>query len=171
VKKTLSKAGISSKIFPATSSLGERRRKIKAMGIPFTVEIGPNEIKRSEVQIKQRIPLTVISTKVMQLPSALRIQSRSLEKVIKSRAFKQFKSLNRIAKSKKDLLDFTKNEFLTKATFCDEPTCYKKASKITGKEIIGRAYEESLRDKSKCIICGKKAIQNLYFGVKWKGEK
>ena len=171
IEKHFFKNGISSEVFLATSSLGERRKKIKAMGIPFIIEIGPNEIKSLIVQIKQRAFPPIIHSKITQLPSVIKAQSESLEKVIKSRAVEQFKALNRVAKSKINFLRFVKNEFLTKASFCDEPTCYEGISKLTGKEIIGRTYNESPSGKSKCIICERKAVQNLYFGVKWKGEK
>lgn len=135
------------------------------------VEIGPNEIKKLTVQIKQRTIESNINSKIMQLPKVIRDLGESLEKVIKDRSYEQFRSLNRIAKTKVDLLNFVKNEFLTKAPFCDESTCYEKISEVTGREIIGREYKESISRNSSCVICKKKSVQNLYFGIKWKGEK
>ena len=171
IEKYLLSKEITSKVFLATSSLGERRRKIKAMGIPFIIEIGPNEIKSSVIQVKQRIETNVVNCSLEKLPKIIKTQCKSLEKTIKSRAVGQFKLLNCTAKSKVDFLYFAKNELLTKASFCDKSTCYEGISKQTGKKIIGRAYDESLDSKDKCIICGKTAVQNLYFGVKWRGEK
>ena len=171
IEKYLLSKEITSKVFLATSSLGERRRKIKAMGIPFIIEIGPNEIKSSVIQVKQRIETNVVNCSLEKLPKIIKTQCKSLEKTIKSRAVGQFKLLNRTAKSKVDFLYFARNELLTKASLCDKSTCYEGISKQTSKKIIGRAYDESLDSKDKCIICGKTAVQNLYFGAKWRGEK
>jgi prolyl-tRNA synthetase len=171
IRAYLIKKKIIVKIFPAINSLGERRRKIAAMGIPFVVEIGPREIKNSWAFLKPRAFLHPVNTEIKKIPAAITSLSRQLERIIKSRALQHFGSLNRCAKSKQELIKFTKEEFLTKALFCDEPSCYEKASRSTKAEIIGRACNDIQNSKNRCIICGNKAIQNIYFGIKWKGEK
>lgn len=171
LKNYLSKNGISSEVFNAKSSLGERRRKIVAMGVPFLMEVGKEEIRSSMLHIKQRGFSTTIQTKIKNLPRTIKVQSKILEKAIKTKTMEQFNLLNRSAKSKEEFLHFVEDEFLTKAPFCDKPFCYEKAAECTGKEIIGRAYNIILNDRTKCVNCGKSAVQSLYFGVKWKGEK
>lgn len=167
----LKKRGISAKIFPATLSLGERRKKIAAMGIPFSIEYGPNELKSDILQIKLRNTPTTVKSRLKNLDKTLFRLSHFTQKSLHKHALGQFKAVNRIANSRKDLIKFTKSEFLTRASFCNEPDCHLKACKLTSVELIGRDYNSSLHNKSKCILCKNPASQTLYFGIKWKGEK
>lgn len=171
LKKYLLEQGLTSREFPATSTLGDRRKKIAAMGIPFSIEFGANEIKSSVVHIKQRGLPSVISTKIKELSDLISVQSKILEKTIKLKAIQQFSSLNQSAKSKTEFFSFAKDDLLTKASFCHESACWSEVSKQAAKEIIGRSYDTKPGSRTKCIICKDKAVQYLYFGVKWKGEK
>lgn len=171
VKRLLLKEGISVKEFPATSSLGERRKKILAMGIPFLIELGENEKKSLVVRVKLRDGWPSVETVLSELPQVIKAESRKLEKRIKLTAQEQFLERNRTANSTDELKKFTRNELLVKAPFCNEPNCYLKTQKAVGKEIVGSEYKVKPGKEIKCIGCGKPAEQNLYFGIKWKGEK
>ncbi len=168
----LSKKGIVSKNFPAVSSLGERRRKVTAMGIPFLIEIGSNEIKSSSVLIKERV-LTHNSTEceIKEIPYIIKKRGKIMNKFIKQKAFKEFNLLTKSVKLKKNFLYCLKDEILTESFFCNNPNCYNKMAELSNREIIGRNYKAKINKKSKCIVCGKTASQGIYFGIKWKGEK
>lgn len=171
IKKLLLHEDISVKEFPATSSLGDRRKKILAMGIPFSIELGENERISLVVKIKQRGLTSMISTNLLKLPKVIKGRSEILEKTIHFKTKKQFSTLNQVAKTKKQFKKFTQDELLVKASFCDEPNCYLRAQKMINEEIVGSEYGTTPNKITKCIICGKRAKQNLFFGIKWKGEK
>jgi len=167
----LNKKGIISETFPAISSLGKRRKKIKAMGIPFIVEIGENEVRKSSLLLKDRFSNISVECEIKKLPLLIKRRSKILDESIKEKAFKEFKLLTKSVKSKKELLLNLKDEILTESFFCDDPNCYNQIVKLSKTEIIGRNYNTKTYKKHKCVVCGRKASQSIYFGIKWKGEK
>lgn len=171
IKTITNKKGIKTREFNDNKSLGERRTKVAAMGIPFLIEIGANEVKSSTVSIKVRETNEIIRTKVNNISSVIIKQKGRIEKLIKKRTQENFYKLTNTVKSKTDFLNSLKNDLLTKASFCDNTNCYTHALNLCKKELIGRDYFSRLGKNTRCIFCRSKARQNLYFGVKWKGEK
>lgn len=171
IKRIMNKKGIKTVEFYDTKSLGRRRTKIAAMGIPFLIEIGMNEVKSLKVNIRIRETNKTIKTKINMIPAIVNKQEKIIEKLMQQRNQKNFHRLTRDAKSKTDFLNYLENNLLTKALFCNNVDCYSYALTLCKKEIIGRDYFTHPGKNKKCIFCGNQARQSLYFGVKWKGEK
>src|SRR3990167_9328447 len=79
IKNFFEKKGVTSRIFAATASLGDRRKKVRAMGIPFVIEIGPAEIKTQDVTLKPRVFLTPITAKIKKTPSIFKHNANKLK--------------------------------------------------------------------------------------------
>lgn len=171
IKRKMNQKSIKTVEFYNTKSLGERRAKVTAMGIPFLIEIGINEVKSRRVNIKIRGVNKIINAKINMIPTVVSKQEKIVEKLIKQKNQKNFHKLVKDAKSKIDFLNSLENNLLTKALFCDNADCYNYALTVCKKEIIGRDYFAHSGKNKKCIFCGNQARQSLYFGIKWKGEK
>jgi len=167
----LGKEGISSRIFSANSSFGERRKIVEAMGIPFILEVGTREIESGIYVIKTRSLIEPIKVNFDRLVPTLKKQSNFLNGKMSKKASDDFYALNKQPKDIKEFVNFTKNGYLTKISLCNKNNCLMRATSLSQVEVIGKDCGRSSKKNIKCIICAQKAKRYIYFGIKWKGEK
>lgn len=171
IKNNMNKKGIRTEEFYSSKSLGERRTKVTAMGVPFILEIGKNEVDSLKLNVRIRGTNEIVASRINNLAFNIEKQEKRVEKLMKKKAQRNFNKLTKDAKTKSKFLDFLEDDLLTRAPFCDNANCYNHALSLCKKELIGRDYIARLDRTDKCIFCRDKAKQILYFGVKWKGEK
>jgi len=134
-------------------------------GVPITMLIGDEEMKNNTVTLlrrDKRVGQNRFSINVQNLIEFIRSTLNEYDSVLYIEAYSTFNSNQVICDTTKDLDDCIENNWVI-APWCGSSECEANAIESKRNIRIIIKDDEFIKLKSKCIICGKKAVYKAFF--------
>lgn len=164
VQYSLEEAGVRSHLDSRDAySPGYKFNEWELKGVPLRIEIGPRDMKNGEAVLVRRDSGEKRIVKISGLKNAVSI---ALESIQASLLSKSVAFLEKHITEVKDYKIFKKivengNGF-AKIAWCGEGACEEKIKEETGATIRVISFDEKIKPRQKCILCGRDAKEIAY---------
>ncbi|MFH1392497.1 MAG: His/Gly/Thr/Pro-type tRNA ligase C-terminal domain-containing protein [bacterium] len=154
-----------------TGTFGIRKRKAITKGVPLLIIIGEKEIKKRTIYVESRLLSRPKEISMNNLDKEMNALIKEIS--INYNRLANFRLNSQMVNSQKSgqLKKMLKSDYLVTVPTCQNKKCLTSLELDTGTEIIGVPLDKKILVGNKCIVCNKKAHQNIIMGKKWKGEK
>ncbi|HYB02938.1 MAG TPA: proline--tRNA ligase [Nitrososphaerales archaeon] len=132
-------------------------------GIPIRIEIGPRDLANNTAVLVRRDTGGKSTVKISEVVATTKTLLREIQENLWSQASARLKDQTVAVSSYQDLKSALEKGGFVKAFWCGMPECEIKVKDETGADIRLIPFEEKLEANSSCIVCGKPAIQIVYF--------
>jgi prolyl-tRNA synthetase len=133
-------------------------------GIPIRIEIGPRDIAKDSAVIVRRDTGEKTSVPISSLVESSRKSLEEIQANLWSEASKRLKEQTFETFSYDGLRKIIEERGgFVKATWCGSGECEVKVKEETGADIRVIPFDEKPSEESKCIVCGEKAREIVYF--------
>ena len=140
-------------------------------GAILIIEVGREEVKTNTISLINRLTSQRVIIPKAKIGKHLKNLIGQVEREYWKRAKRRLSSLVIKTASLPILKKKTSEDFLVETPVCKNLNCLQTVEKSVKAEIIGSLYGSRPEDGARCIICQKRARQNILLGRKWKGEK
>jgi len=161
IKEKLEKQNIKAEIDNTGKTPGDKFYHWELRGIPLRIELGEKELRGTLTlflrDTKKRIKISV---------SGIKKQGEELDKRLKQKADKNFKSRITDCKTVEEIKKTLKERKIARCNFCSIEKKGEKCAETVEKKlsgfIQGTLHTQKEKPKGKCIFCGKKATAVVY---------
>jgi len=148
--------------------VGEKFYYWEMKGVPFRVEVGPNEIERGEVTVFIRDSREKVSVPVSELGETIKNLGAEYDERLIARADGDFSKGVVDCVSKGDVKKALGSGKVARFGFCSCGSDGEKCAGFIEKELLARVMgtrgDKDEKAKGKCVVCGKKAGCVVYAG-------
>ncbi|MCD6402283.1 proline--tRNA ligase [bacterium] len=144
-------------------SVGWKFNEWELKGVPLRIEIGQKEVKENKATLVRRDNGEKYSVPLVALVSETKKTLDSIQKNLLEKSSKYLKENTREVFDYKEFQDIMKrNRGFLKVFWCEDPKCEEKIKAET--KATNRVLPlNALKEKGKCIYCGKKATHRWIF--------
>jgi len=161
----LKNLGIRAKIDDSEKSPGYKFAEQEMLGIPIRIELGPKDIENGECVVVRRNDREKITVKLKDLEKEIPIILDNIQKNMFNTAKKFLDKHIYKVKTIDEMIEIcNKNIGFVKAMWCGSEKCEDEIKYATGgygSRCIDKDHEHI---DDKCIFCGKKAKETIYWG-------